>query len=46
VRHGEYDMKVAGGEKLAFASCEPLFARLHLAFRTMPVAARVTRDGR
>lgn len=45
VRHGEYDMKVAGGEKLAFASCEPLLARLHLAFRTMPVAGRVIRDG-
>src|SRR5215472_16274609 len=38
-------MKVAGGEKLAFASGEPMFARLRLAFRTMPVAARVIGDG-
>ena len=45
VRHSEYDMKIAGGEKLAFASCEPMLARLRLAFRTMPVAARVIGDG-
>src|SRR5579872_3638445 len=45
VRHGEYYMKVAGGEKLALAICEPMFARLRLALRTMPVAAGVIRDG-
>jgi hypothetical protein len=45
VRHGEYDMKVAGGEKLALASCEPMFTRLRLALRTVPVPARVIGDG-
>ena len=40
VRHGEYHMKVAGGEKLALASCEPMFTRLRLALRTVPVPAR------
>jgi hypothetical protein len=32
-------MKVAGGEKLALASCEPMFTRLRLALRTVPVPA-------
>jgi hypothetical protein len=45
VRHGEYDMKVAGGEKLALTSCEPMFTRLRLALRTVPVPARVIGDG-
>src|ERR1700730_6782675 len=38
-------MEVAGGEKLALASCEPMFARLRLALRTVPVATRVIGDG-
>ena len=28
VRHGEHDVEVAGGEQLALACCEPVFARL------------------
>jgi hypothetical protein len=38
-------MKVAGGEKLALASGEPMFTRLRLALRTVPVPARVIGDG-
>jgi hypothetical protein len=38
-------MEVAGGEKLALASCEPMFTRLRLALRTVPVPARVIGDG-
>ena len=45
VRHGEHDVEVDGGEKLALASCEPVFARLRLALRAMPIAAGVIRDG-
>ncbi len=39
VRHGEPDVEVAGGEELALASCEPVFARLSLALWTVPVPA-------
>src|ERR1700689_3316980 len=40
-RDGKHDMEVAGGEKLALASWEPMFARLCLALWTVPVPARV-----
>src|SRR5271155_1778681 len=45
VRHSEHDVEVAGREKLAFASREPMFTRLRLALRTVPVPARVIGDG-
>jgi hypothetical protein len=44
VWHGEHDVEVAGSEKLALASCEPVFARLRLALWTVPVPAGVIRD--
>ena len=45
MRHSEYDMKVAGGEKFALASCEPMFTRLRLALGAVPVPTRVIGDG-
>ena len=45
VGHGEHDMEVVGGEQVAFPRCEPAFAGLCLALRTVPVAAGVVGDG-
>src|SRR5438132_7353108 len=45
VWRGEHDMEVGGGEKLAFAGSKPALARLRLALRAVPVAARVVGDG-
>ena len=44
-RQGEDDVHVAGGQQLPFPRLEPALAGVALASGTMPVAARVVRDG-
>ena len=43
--HGEDHMEVAGSEKLSLSCREPVFTRLRLALRAVPVPARVIGDG-
>ena len=45
VWHGENQMKVARTQEFLLPRSEPAFARLRLALGTVPVAARVIRDG-
>lgn len=46
VRHGEHDMEVVGRQQVTLPGSEPAIARLCLALRTVPIAARVVGDGR
>src|SRR5438034_285251 len=45
VRHSEHDMEVTGSQQFALASRQPAFAGLCLALGTVPISARVVRDG-
>ena len=45
VRQSKDDVEVGHGKQVLLASCEPALARLSLALRAVPVAARVIRDG-
>jgi hypothetical protein len=43
--HSEHDMEVAGGQEFSLAGRQPTLARLDLALGTVPISARVVRDG-
>ena len=45
MRQGEYDVEVRNVEELSFSCGEPALASLCLTLRTVPVSARVIRDG-
>ncbi len=45
VRHSEHDMEVTGSQQFALAGRQPALAGLRLALGTVPISARVVRDG-
>jgi hypothetical protein len=45
VWQGEYDVEVRNVEEFFLSCCEPALASLRLTLRTVPVSARVIRDG-
>jgi hypothetical protein len=43
--HSEHNMEVAGGQEFSLAGRQPTLARLRLTLGTVPISARVVRDG-